>query len=153
APDGGVPVARPAPSLRLFGGRAAPDSEVMQSLVFPSVGALKAGNDKAQTARDGERALPSALDVAAWLGCPEAKAVLRESGDDGYDGYDAALEELFRRRPPEHTLGRHASVYVSSLDALATYAAGSAADKSQPGASTSAWSRRKIEVTLAAWSA
>jgi hypothetical protein len=142
---------RPASSVRLVGGRAAPDGEVLQGLVFPTVGALQAGAKPPPTARDGERAVPTALDVAAWLGATEARAVLRETGDDAYAGYDQALDRLYQRRPPENDVARHTSLYVSALDALATYVGKSAADGESPGATAGVFQRRKIEATLAAW--
>ena len=146
-------IIRAAPSLRLIGGRDAPDGEVLQGLVFPMVGAMQARPTPPMTARDGERAVPTGLDIAAWLGSTEARLVLRETGDDAYQGYDAALERLYQRRPPEDAIARHASLYVSSLDALATYVAGSAGDGGQPGTISSAWRRRKIDVALGAWTA
>jgi hypothetical protein len=132
------------------GGRASPDGEVLQGLVFPMVGAMKAKTPP-PTARDGERAVPTGLDIAAWLGSTEARLVLRETGDDAYDGYEQALDRLYQRRPPENAVDRHSSLYVSALDALATYVGPSGADPGEPGVSTSAFRRRKIEVTLSAW--
>jgi hypothetical protein len=149
-----VPTAvRGAPSMRLIGGRDEPDAEVLQGLVFPLVGALvpRPQGGAPVTARDGERALPTGLDIAAWLGSTEARTVLRETGDDAYQGYDDALDRLYKRRPPADAVARHSSLYVSALDAFATYVAPSAADGEQPGAIASAWRRRKIEVTLGAW--
>jgi hypothetical protein len=140
-----------APSLRVFGARSAPDGEVMQALVFPAIGASTQTDHPPPTARDGVRALPSALDVAAWLGASEARALLHETGDDAYDGYDAALDALLRRRAAEDTLARHGSLYTSSLDAVATFVAPSAADAMQPGASASPWRRRKTDAALSAW--
>jgi hypothetical protein len=141
---------RAAPSVRLVGGRASPDGEVLQGLVFPMVGAMKAAKPP-PTARDGERAVPTGLDIAAWLGSTEARFVLRETGDDAYDGYEQALDRLYQRRPPANAVDRHSSLYVSALDALATYVGPSGADPGEPGVATSAFRRRKIEVTLSAW--
>ena len=155
---------RAATSVRILPARAATDAELLQSLVFPSVGRLAAsdGGPPPETARDGVRALPSALDVGAWLAAEgpsahgesslapnEARGLLRESGDDAYERYDATLSDLSARRPAEGL--RHDSLYASSLDALATYLGPSAADVSQPGASSVAWHRRKLEGTLAGW--
>jgi len=151
--DAGAPNTRVAPSMRLLGARTAPDAEVMQALVFPSIGALAATDRPPPTARDGVRALPSSLDVAAWLGAPEARAALHEAGDDAYEGYEATLDRLTRRRAADDTLARHGSIYTSSLDAIATFLAPSGADVAQLGASTSAWRRRKMEAALTAWTA
>ncbi len=144
-------VARMAPSLRIFGARAAPDGEVMQALVFPAIGAMTPTEHPPPTSRDSVRALPSALDVAAWLGASEARAALHDAGDDGYDGYDASLDRLVRRRATEDTLARHGSLYTSSLSAIATYVTPSAADPGQPGAGTQAWRQRKMDAALSAW--
>ena len=143
--------ARMAPSLRVFGARTAPDGEVMQALVFPAIGAMTPTEHPPPTSRDAVRALPSALDVASWLGATEARAALHDAGDDGYEGYDAALERLARQRATDDTLARHGSLYTSSLDAIATYVAPSAADAGQPGAVAQAWRQRKMETALSAW--
>jgi hypothetical protein len=140
------------PSVRLLGPRLVPDAEVFQGLVHPAVGSLRAGAAPA-TASEGKRALPTALDLGAWLGSPEARLALHETGDDAYEGFDAALEALYQRRPGENDAIRHASVYMSFIDAIATYLAPSAADRAQPVAQTAAWRRRKLEVGLAAWTA
>ena len=65
------------------------------------------------TAVRGRRVLPTALDVGAWLGASEARAILHEAGDDAYAGYDAALEALVRGRPRDEGAARHGSVYLS----------------------------------------
>jgi hypothetical protein len=150
--DAGAPE-RVAPSMRLLAARAAPDAAVLQSLVFPAVGALSATDRPPATARDGVRALPSALDVAAWLGASEARATLHDMGDDAYDGYDAALDRLLKQRADDDVLARHGSVYASSLGAIATFLRASAADVTQPGAFAQAWRRRKMEAALSAWTA
>jgi hypothetical protein len=149
-----VAFARASTSVRLFPPRATPDAEVLQGLVFPAVGALSAARDGGAapaTAREGLRALPTGLDVAAWLGAAEARDVLHAAGDDAYAGYDAAMERLYARRPPEGA--RHASLHLSALDAIATMLAPSAADAAQPSTMTSQWRRRKLGVALAAWTA
>lgn len=138
------------PSVRLLGPRLVPDAEVFQGLVYPAVGALRAGVAP-PTAADGKRALPTALDLGAWLGSPEARVAMHETGDDAYEGFDAALEALYQRRPGDNDAIRHASVYMSVIDAIATYLAPSEADRAQPVAQTAAWRRRKLEVGLAAW--
>jgi hypothetical protein len=141
---------RAATSVRILPARSTPDADVLQSLVFPSVGKLSADARAAPaSARDGIRALPRALDVAAWLGSREARILLHEAGDDAYARFEDVRDALDARAPPEGS--RHDSVYASSLDAIATYLAPSAADGSQPGVSTSAWRRRKVETSLAAW--
>jgi Protein of unknown function (DUF3160) len=141
-----------ATSVRLFAPRAAADADLLQALVFPSVGKLIAAGDPSpppRTARDGIRALPSALDVGAWLGSPAARPLLHDRGDDAYERYPETLDALTARRPLESA--RHDSIYSSSLDALATYVAPSAADAEQPGASSPPWQRRRLEAALAGW--
>ena len=150
-PDAKREFLRAATSMRLLPARGGADAEVLQALVFPSVGKLDArvADPPPSTARDGVRAMPRALDVAAWLGSADARELLRESSDDAYEGYPSALDALCARRPAEQA--RHDSVYSSSLDALATYLAPSTADREQPGASSAAWRRRRLEAALAGW--
>jgi hypothetical protein len=150
--DGGVPTAtHVAPSMRLLGGAASADGELLQALVYPRVGALTPTEHPPATAREGVRALPSALDVAAWLGSPDARTALHEAGDDAYVGYDAALAARIQQRAPADSLARHASLFASGLDAIATWIDPSVADVTVPGAHRAAFGRRKIEVGLAAW--
>jgi Protein of unknown function (DUF3160) len=150
--DGGASTAtHVAPSMRILGGAASADGELLQALVYPSVGTLPSTDHPPPTARDGMRALPTALDVAAWFGSSEARTALHESGDDAYAGYDAALTARIQKRAPADSLARHASLYASGLDAIATWIDPSAADVTVPGAHRVAFGRRKIEVGLAAW--
>ncbi len=152
---------RAATSVRLFASRGAADAELLQALVFPSVGRLAppatttadsapdASAPPPRSERDGIRALPLALDVGAWLGASDARALLHETHDDAYERYAQTLEDLSARRAAESA--RHDSIYASSLDALATYLAPSGADESQPGASSRAWHRHRLESALAGW--
>jgi hypothetical protein len=156
---------RVAPAFRMVGPRATPDGDLLQSLTFPSVGArnpsaapvtwaLSARVDPPFTARDGVRALPTALDVAAWLGSGEARASLHDSGDDAYDHYDETIERLTHLRAPNGSpvpAERHRTPYLSAMDAIETWIAPSAGDGVQPAASTSEWRKRKADVALAAW--
>jgi hypothetical protein len=97
------------------------------------------------------RALPSCLDVLAWLGSDAARTALRESGDDAYGNFEATLGRLRAARPRVDSLERHRTPYLSFLDALEIWLAPSTGDRVQPGASTEAWRIRKAEVGLAAW--
>ena len=152
---GGDPGAAPefiraTTSVRILAPRGDADAELLQGLVFPAVGKLTGPSDPPpRTSRDGVRALPAALDVGAWLGSPDARALLHESGDDAYEDYGATLDNLSARRPSASA--RHDSVYASSLDALATYVLPSAADGAQPGASSPSWRRHRLEAALAGW--
>jgi Protein of unknown function (DUF3160) len=159
---------RLAPVFRLLGPRSTPDGELLQSLTSPAVGPRAAssapttwatwtpsiGAESPPTARAGLRVLPSALDVAAWLGSDEARAALRDSSDDAYQRYDETLERLMRARPPEATLaspGRHRTPYLSMIDAIETWLGPSAGDAAHPGALSPEWRKRKADVALAAW--
>lgn len=154
---------RDAAAFRLLGPRATPDTEVLRSLTFPSVGARRPATatvtwslpdvvDRAPAPVHSVRTLPTALDIAAWLGSGEARALLRDSGYDAYDRYDETLDHAIRMRRPERTNAeRHRSPYLSMLDAIETWLAPSAGDSVQPAASTSEWRKRKVEVALAAW--
>ncbi len=148
--DGRAPTGRLSPTFRLVGPRVTPDSQVLQALVFPSVGGLT-GAEVPPTARDGLRALPAALDVAAWLGSPEARAALRASGDDAYARYASTLDRLIRERPSAGAIERHRTPYHSFLDALETWLKPSAGEPVAPGAAAPEWRARKVEVALGAW--
>jgi hypothetical protein len=154
APATGLDPARPlgriAPTFRLLGPRLTPDSEVLQSVVFPVVGLLSRA-EPPPTSRDGRRAMPCALDVAAWLGSAEARAALHDSGDDAYAGYPETLDRLVRARPAQGSIERHRTPYLSSLDTLQTWVAPSAGDRVQPAATTPEWRARKAAVALGAW--
>ncbi len=154
-----------APAFRLFGLRSTPDTEVLQSLTYPMVGrtdlsdatitwAPHAQAEPPFTARDGIRALPTGLDIAAWLGSAEARSALRDTGDDAYQGYDDTLSLLRHARPPDGPLasaGRHGTAYLSMIDAIETWLGPSAGDGCQPGSVTSDWRKRKADVALGAW--
>ncbi len=141
-------------SMRVVGARAPADAAVLQALVAPRLGHLEAG-----AAADGgaprpqRRTLPSGLDVAGWLGSGEAREASRVAGDEAYEGYVATRNALLARRTEAHddSAARHASLYRSGLDVVSTYLTSSAADGSQPYASTGAWRDRKIEVALNLW--
>jgi hypothetical protein len=149
AADGPAGTGRAAIGARLFGGHAAADSLVLQGLVGVPVGLAEDANPAdAARVRQARRVLPSALDVAAWLGAKEARPVLHELRVDAFDGYDAALATLVRTRPDESTSALHASVYGSLLDALLAYGPG--ASGSTLG-STPAIERAHLESILASW--
>lgn len=152
---------RVVPAFHLLGPRSTPDGELLQSLVFPTIGprivtaptASAPGRvDSPTTARNGIRALPTCLDIAAWLGSGEARAALHDSRDDAYERYEETLERLMRARPPDlASPGRHRTPYLSMIDAIETWLLPSQGDSIQPAASTSEWLKRKAEVALAAW--
>ncbi len=148
--DPSLPLGRIAPTFRLVAPRFTPDAAVLQSLVFPVVGLLSRA-ESPPTSRDGRRALPSALDIAAWLGSAEARAALHDSGDDAYAGYARSLDRLVRAQPPPRSIERHRTPYLSSIDTVQTWLAPSMGDRVQPGATTVEWRARKAAVGLGAW--
>jgi hypothetical protein len=144
-----APIALLSPSFRLVAPRETPDAELLQALVFPLVG-RRTRNDPPPA---GARALPSSLDVAAWLGSGDARAILHETGDDAYGRYAETLDRLTAARPPSGSIERHRTPYLSLLDAIETWLGPSIGDRVQPGASTAEWRARKAEVALDAWTA
>lgn len=89
-------------------------------------------------------ALPQALAVGAALGSSEAKELLEEQKDKPRaDDVTTTLAGAGSER--------HASLYASGLDAIATYVGPSSFDKQRPWREASAHKRRKLEVALAAW--
>jgi hypothetical protein len=146
--DGSGAPARAGAAMRLLGGHAAADSIVLSSLIGTSLGTTST-DPPPSIARDGARALPSALDLAAWLGAKEGRAAVHESGLDAFSGYDAALARAITTRPDDLAPARHASVNGSLLDVVMTWLA---PQDGAPRALTSpAAQRAAIESALAAW--
>lgn len=131
--DGAGVGGRAGISMRLLGGHAPADSIALAAL----------------TTADGKRPLPSTLDIAVWLGAPEARAALHESGGDASAGYDAALARAVSARPPDEAASRHASVHGSLLDVVMTWLM-PREGTTRPLASVAA-QRAAIESALAAW--
>jgi hypothetical protein len=122
------------PSIR-FLPRAAPlDGVALQSLVAPEVPL---------------RAMPSALDVAAWLGSDEALAQIKTRGDDKLAGYSRAMSALYLSRSHD----RHASVYSSSLDVVGSMLAPSVSRTSLAAARTAAYRSAQLDSALSVWTA
>jgi hypothetical protein len=145
-----LPVGRLAPGFRLMGPRTTPDAEALQALVFPVVGEFY-GHEPAESTREGVRGMPMALDVASWLGSSEARAKVHAGRDDAYARYPETLDRLIRARPPDGSLERHRTPYLSMLDAMETWLRPSVGDRVQPGAATTEGRTRKAEVALGAW--
>ncbi len=124
----------PGVQVRLLGGAAAPDAEVLQAFVGSAAAA---------------HTLPGGLDLATWLGASEARSIVREVEPDESPEYDAVLAAQLQRRPPE--ADRHGSLVWTGLGALSSYLGASTADGALPAASTWAWRRRKVEVALGGW--
>lgn len=141
--DGAGAPGRAGIGMRLFGGHAPPDSVALAAL-----------------AHAHESRLPQALDLAVWIGAPEARAMLHEAGGDNLPGYDAALARAVAARPNDDAPARHASVHGSLLDVVMTWLAPvdeASQPPSSPPASPSSASpspaaqRATVESALAAW--
>ena len=149
--DGGGSGGRSSLGVRLFGGHASADSIVLQSLVGAPAGLAQVGVDAAtlDRVRKGQRVLPATLDIAAWLGAPEARALLSETHADAFEGYEPALAAVQRDRDAlERGAMLHASVHGSLLDALIAWAnAGPAGGVPR----TAAAERMRVESLLAGW--
>lgn len=145
-----TPVGLAGLSVRVLGFAATEDARALQSLVFPMVGE-SSREPPPITATVGVRALPTALDVGALLGAPDARALLHETGDDAYAGYGASLDRLAQLRAPAGAPERHASFHASMLDALSVYLAPSAADRLQSYGQSPLHARRKLEAALVGW--
>jgi len=143
--DGAGAPGRAGASVRIFGGRAPPDTVALVALTGPEVGP-SSGDRPGMHARDGVRVVPSTLDVAAFAGSAEARAALRESGADAFASYDAALARAVAGRPPPDAAVRHASLYGSMLDVVLTWLAPDDAAPRTPAAG-----RAAVESALAVW--
>jgi hypothetical protein len=135
--------------VRILGGHAPADSIVLHSLVGGRVGLAHEAAAKApiDRLRKGQRVLPSALDVAGWLGAPESRGLLHETGADAFDDYERTLVALQGARSKLEQGQLHASVHGSMLDALIAWA-----NAPRSGvAATPAADRMRVESLLAAW--
>lgn len=143
-------VGRASLSVRLLGASAPPDSHVLQGLVFPFVGPPL--NDVPRATLHGRhRSLPTALDVISWLGSQEAARIITRQGDDAYEGFEKAREQVARLRPEPLAPLRHSSLHMSTLDALSVYLEPSQADLGLPASYSASHAQRKVEVALAVW--
>gem|GEM_PF-1785779 len=144
--DGSGAAGQAAIGVRVFGGHAPIDSLALQSLVGEPVGLAheEAAAASIDRLRKGKRVLPSTLDVAAWLGAPEARSALREEHADAFDGYDEALAKAQESRPDRHDTRLHASIHGSLLDSLLAWA-------NEGEAQTPAIARARVESMLSAW--
>ena len=122
------------PSIRFLPFAAPLDGVAMQNLVAPSVPL---------------RAMPSALDVAVWLGSDEALREISARGDNKLAGYSRALSALFLARPRE----RHTSIYSSSLDVVASMLAPSVSKTALAASKTAAFRSAELDSALSAWTA
>ncbi|HUW82620.1 MAG TPA: DUF3160 domain-containing protein [Phycisphaerae bacterium] len=142
--------------MRLLGTRYALDSEVMQRLVFESVGAYRGGGDGPKPftcVRAGPlwiRGFPRGLDVMAALGFEKAQELLRDDGDDRYERYAAQLAKLkdeIAAAPEEQW---RSDLYVMRLRAAALLA--DAPQGTLPTAmSRPEWSLKQLTTALGSW--
>ncbi len=89
--------------------------------------------------------LPSALVVGVALGASDARPLLETMHVDA-----AVLDDVAHAFTTDHPT-RHATVYASALDAIATYLAPSAFDAHRAWRASPSYARHKLEVALAAW--
>ncbi len=146
SPQGEAPLV----TFRLFGASAPPDVIALGKLVSPRVGS-HFGTGTPFTLRDGIRALPMGLDLAAAVGSVDAREILHETGDDAYERFETVLGELAAKSLPTEPPARHRTPYLSLLDAFAAYLAPSTEDVAQPTTAGAAWRRRKVATVLAGW--
>lgn len=147
--DASAGVGRAGVSARIFGGHASIDSLVLGTLVGTVVGSSVGALAPSSRTRDGHRVIPSTLDIAAWLGAPEARAALHESHADAFDRYDEALTGLVRTRPSMNDNALHASVYGSLVDVLIAWA--TPAPPPAPIHDGAPRARAQVESMLSAW--
>lgn len=141
--DGAGAPGRPGIGMRLFGGNAPPDTVALASLTSPLP------TSRAMTTEGAVRRLPALLDIAVWLGAPEARASLAEAGADAWTGYDAALTRATGVRPRNDATSRHASLYRSQLDVVMAWLV--PREKTSRALASPAAQRMAIESALAAW--
>ncbi|MEO8875578.1 MAG: DUF3160 domain-containing protein [Polyangiaceae bacterium] len=120
------------PSVHFLGASVPVDGVAMQALITPAVPL---------------RSMPSALDVAAWLGSDEALAQISARGDNKLAGYSRALSALYLSRPRE----RHASIYLSSLDVVASMLAPSVSRAALAASKSAAFRKTELDSALSAW--
>ncbi|MEO7108826.1 MAG: DUF3160 domain-containing protein, partial [Polyangiaceae bacterium] len=120
------------PSVRVLPSAAPLDGVAMQNLVAPAVPL---------------RAMPSALDVAVWLGSDEALSQITARGDNKLAGYSRQLSALFLSRPRD----RHTSIYSSSLDVVGSMLAPSVSRSALAASRTAAFRGAELDSALSTW--
>ena len=149
--------------MRFMGQRFVPDSLIMQSLVFPSVGPYTGNGQPFTTKQTGvgpARTFARGLDVMAVLGSQRAHDILSAEGDTEYGtgeaNYDrrlALLEEDYSR---VSIVGWTRNLYWSwlyMLRPLLQPANGQACDLAgyPTFMQTAAWQDRELQSALASW--
>lgn len=118
-------------SVRLFGPHAPADSIALSTIAVAT------------------KAMPSTLDVAAFLEAKDARASLRENGVEPTPAYEAALAQAIAARPPADAPARHTSIYGSRLDVVMTWLGGDL--DARRTLDSPAARRASIDSALAAW--
>ncbi len=135
--------------LRFMGQRYVPDSYVMGRLVYPSVGKFT-GGDAPFTLVDSIRGFPRGLDVMAVLGSGRAREILRQLGDDAYQGYDEQLAKARERFQGLSQRDWNRNMYWSWL-----YSLGSLLPPSPDGYPSfmlsRAWLDKQLNAALGSW--
>lgn len=140
----------PVITFRLLGSSAPPDTVALSKLVAPHVGS-HFGTTTPFTLHDKSRTLPTALDLAAAVGSIDAREILHETGDDAYERFETVLDALAAKALPPDPAARHRTVYMSLLDAFASYLRPSSEDVAQPASAATPWRRRKVATVISAW--
>lgn len=140
---------RSAASVRMFGSYASVDAGVIDQMLFPKVGPrAKSAHPRAW---QNVRVLPTALDVLAWMGSPPARAQLTVDGDDGFEGFAAALERARSLYSSGDSPRAHSSIYDSWFDATTSIVQKSYADEAEPTFERPSYATRKAELAACAW--
>jgi hypothetical protein len=144
--------------FRLMGQRFIPDSHMMGKLVYPTVGKpTRAGMfTEVPSALGPSRGFPRGLDVMAVLGSERARELLKELGDDAYQGgdktlsYDDALAALKKEYAGLSDSDWNRNLYWSWLHALKPLMANFG-----PGyptfMTTKAYRTRSLNSAMASW--
>ncbi|TAJ43647.1 DUF3160 domain-containing protein [Methanofollis fontis] len=135
--------------FRFMGQRFVPDSYVFSELVYPYAGSFT-GTGDAFTMVEGERAIPTALDVMALLGSERAAGLLDEGEDSRYLNYTEVSERLEGEFAAVNESGWTRNLYWGWLHAqrplLETFGEGYPAFMQTP-----AWREKELTTSLASW--
>jgi len=138
--------------FRFMGQRFIPDSHMMGKLVWPTVGDATRDGMFTYVMTDAGpiRGFPRGLDIMTLLGSRRARAIVKELGDDAYDGYDKALADLRKEYGKLSDLDWNRNLYWSWLHALKPLLA-EYGDGYQAFMSTQAYRTRSLTAALASW--
>lgn len=110
--------------MRLMGQRYIPDSDMFQTLVYPSVLGYQGDQSQSLPFYAGSngagivRCYPRALDVMAVLGSETALTILTEDGDTDFEDYQLRFEELRSEFDQLSVLDWHYNLYYAWLYSL-----------------------------------